>query len=161
MAESHSRSAKNSTTMISPSSTQSAKHKQGYILHQNSNECEQVTVISLKGRIAVKPYLPSFKWIAGPTQYMLLWGTRVRNPNGISIASAADLQVTVLSACTVRTCPSELPDYPWLIRIATHAFLGSPDSTTLTASRSVQSFSHGLRRYPTDRTAYTQTTLDL
>ena len=55
---------------------------------------------------------------------MLLWGTRVHNPNGISIASAANLQVTVLSACTVRDMSLRIARLPLAHPNRNPCFLG-------------------------------------
>ena len=77
---------------------------------------------------------------------MLPWPTRLHIPNDTSIGSAAFAQLRAKSSYILQWAapsPSKLPlpmgldPGPHLI----HGFLGQPDSSTKTASRSVQPFS--------------------
>jgi len=87
--------------------------------------------------------------------------TRIYNPNGISIVSAVFAQMTA-------ECPYSLQcDAPFPLKIASShvgsgpssGSLGPPESSTQTASRSVQPFLQGSLVWMTDRQRDRQTTL--
>ena len=150
--------------MISPSSTHSAKHTQGYILHQKQQWMRTSDSNFTKRPHRRQTAFALLQLDSGPHAIYASLGYPSSQPkrhiDRISRRPAGD-RIVSLYFTTVRDMSLRIARLPLGDPNRNPCFLGSSDSTTLTASRSVQSFSHGLRRYATDRTAYTQTTLDL
>ena len=90
-----------------------------------------------------------------PPNTWFIWPTQVHNQNGISIASAVSLQLTILSPYTLQwggTCPPQKWPFPCRDRDPDliHGSLGQPKSTIQTTSQSVQPFLQGSQLCPTD-----------
>jgi len=94
---------------------------------------------------------PSNLWFLGPI--------RIHNPNGASIGSAVFAQVTVECPYTLQwdapSPPKIAPPHNGCGPPSNNGFLGSPESSTRTAARSLQPFLQGSLERQTDR----QTTL--
>jgi len=131
----------------------------GNLAHMNRKQIGQV--IWQKGRIAaahgrlsgIRQAVP----VCTAPNTCFLWLTRVNNPNDISIRSAIFAQLTAVSLPTRRACP--VTSFPLKIapshgRSGPHLIHGSrgpPESSTQTASRSVQPFLQGSLLWQTDR----------
>ena len=84
-----------------------------------------------------------------------LWPTHVHNPNSISIGSAVFAQMTAQCPYLLQWDAPSLSQncpFPWgYVPHLIHGSLGQPESSTQTASRSVQSFLQGSLVWQTDR----------
>jgi len=115
-----------------------------FVLPSAHPECINPNGKSIGSVVSAQP--PSNSWFLGPV--------RAHNPNGISIGSAVFAQVTTVSIYFTMGHPSPLKlplsmerSGPNLI----HGSLDPPESSTQTASRSIEPFLQGSPVWQTDR----------